>query len=326
MSVGKGIPIEGPFVPLRLELLRSLAYKGLSINARRLLDFLMVEQLQHAGLENGRLLATYDQLQRQGIGRSYIPKAISDLEERGLVVVDRRPRKSFTESYPLLFRLTFVQHQVQNEKGTKYWVAPTNDWRTWSETAAEDRANRCNDRVPRQSTIENSGKPENPASQPIPHGAQSSTMVSPESEEISQISVGPMVLKGEPLSISREDEGSASLAARSAQTGERFAPHAAPAASQSHQPRPDYLGEHRPKTKSRPENQDKQRIRQGFPKFGAGECAVLDPETVEILDGSVPAIAKTDGQVADAWRLRALVRSTDDGVTPKGRAKAGGNP
>src|SRR5262249_34930956 len=55
------------FVPLPRELLETAAWRSLGINARRLLDFLMVEHMRHGGKRNGYLLAPRRQLAEFGI-------------------------------------------------------------------------------------------------------------------------------------------------------------------------------------------------------------------------------------------------------------------
>ena len=45
----------------------------------------MIEHISHAGLENGRLVATRDQLVEWGIGRKYVHIAIKDAVGRGLI-------------------------------------------------------------------------------------------------------------------------------------------------------------------------------------------------------------------------------------------------
>ena len=55
---GKGGPPKGePWVWLTRDLLRSQAWRGLGINARRLVDFLLIEYMNHGGKRNGHLLA-----------------------------------------------------------------------------------------------------------------------------------------------------------------------------------------------------------------------------------------------------------------------------
>ena len=64
-----------------------LRRRTLGINARRLLDFLELEQMKHAGWKNGQLLAPRAQLEEVGIGRQYISDAIDELKNSGLILV-----------------------------------------------------------------------------------------------------------------------------------------------------------------------------------------------------------------------------------------------
>ena len=73
------------FVMLRKELLASDAWRSLSINARRFLDFLMLEHLAHGGKENGNLKAPSRQLYAFGIGAHQLTAAIFEAEQTGLV-------------------------------------------------------------------------------------------------------------------------------------------------------------------------------------------------------------------------------------------------
>jgi hypothetical protein len=75
----------GQFVKLPREVLESDAWRGLSINARRFLDFLMIEHMRHGARENGALLAPRRQLEDFGIGRHFISAAIDEIERAGLV-------------------------------------------------------------------------------------------------------------------------------------------------------------------------------------------------------------------------------------------------
>jgi hypothetical protein len=61
------------------------AWRSANIHVRRLMDFLYLEHMRHAGQENGRLKAPYDQLEDFGIGSQYIAKAIRDGEHLGLI-------------------------------------------------------------------------------------------------------------------------------------------------------------------------------------------------------------------------------------------------
>lgn len=102
-------PRTEQFIKLPLDLLRSDAWRSASINARRVLDFLMIEEMRGwaknkgENTENGRLKAPYEQLEQMGVGARYVSDAIREAEELGLVVAERRGLKVAT-----LFTLTWL--------------------------------------------------------------------------------------------------------------------------------------------------------------------------------------------------------------------------
>ncbi len=119
-------PKGEPWAWLTRELLNSEAWRGLSINGRRLMDFLLVEHMNHAGLANGALCATYEQLAAFGVTRSEIPHAIRECEGLGLIHVEHGGRFNMTNQ-PSRFRLTFYADDAGRPA--------TNDWkRTTPET------------------------------------------------------------------------------------------------------------------------------------------------------------------------------------------------
>lgn len=119
-----GKPPKGEsWIWLTRDLLASPAMRHRSLYARMVLDFLMVEHTAHAGQCNGRLMATYDQLQQAGVPRRHINAAIFELENLGLVAVTRRGGRDS----PSLYRLTW---QAADEKG------PTNEWAGVTEDVA----------------------------------------------------------------------------------------------------------------------------------------------------------------------------------------------
>ena len=73
------------FIKLPLELLTSDAWRFLSINARRFIDFLMIEHMRHGGKANGNLLAPRRQLEQIGIGARHISAAIEEAVQGGFV-------------------------------------------------------------------------------------------------------------------------------------------------------------------------------------------------------------------------------------------------
>jgi len=115
-----GPPRGKPWNWFPTELLASPAWRGTSINTRRLIDFLMIEHRNHAGLENGNLIATYNQLVDFGLTREAIRRAIIQAQKLGLIKVRDTGFKN-----PSRFTLTFY--------ATPDFVAATNDWHRISE-------------------------------------------------------------------------------------------------------------------------------------------------------------------------------------------------
>jgi hypothetical protein len=103
---------------LTRDFLNSHAWRGLSINAYRLMSFLLVEQCNHAGKGNGHLMATHKQLISYGMTAGKIHEAIKECVDVNLIEHWRGGRWAGSNQ-PSRFRLTF--YACGNE-------APTNGW------------------------------------------------------------------------------------------------------------------------------------------------------------------------------------------------------
>jgi hypothetical protein len=119
-------PAKGEqFIKLPRDLIRSDAWRSASINCRRLLDFLMVEEMASWGWKrpngtppvtgNGKLKAPYQQLERLGIAARFISAAICEAEKLGLVRANRQGLRCAT-----MYALTWLP--THDGKG------PTNEW------------------------------------------------------------------------------------------------------------------------------------------------------------------------------------------------------
>jgi hypothetical protein len=120
----KLVQVPAPFVPIPSEVMRSDAFRTLGIHARRLLDALLIEHLAHRNLENGRLVATYDQLEREWhIPRRKIRGAIAELETRGLVrrTAAGSGNRRTGDRQPSLYRLTFLHSLPERMEATNEW-------------------------------------------------------------------------------------------------------------------------------------------------------------------------------------------------------------
>ena len=114
------------FVKMPQELLESAAWRGLAINTRRLIDFLMIEYSRHAGKANGRLVAPRQQLEAFGIGARHISTAIEDAEHRGILECKRGFGR-----HPNRYALTWLPFGDSSE--------PSNRWKRYvSETIEQN--------------------------------------------------------------------------------------------------------------------------------------------------------------------------------------------
>ncbi|MFP5481148.1 MAG: hypothetical protein ACLGIE_15895 [Alphaproteobacteria bacterium] len=102
--------ITEQFVPLVLSLLESDALAVLSLAARRCLDRLLIEHMNHAGKENGRLKVTYEDFASFGVRRASIAAALRELEEVRIIEVVERGRGGNREyRKATVFRITFLR-------------------------------------------------------------------------------------------------------------------------------------------------------------------------------------------------------------------------
>lgn len=119
----KALDVE-QFAWLPRELLESDAFWAMSTNTMRLLLRLLLEHLQHAGCENGRLIATYRQLEAIGCSKSAISEAIEEVEFLGLIRVHHGGRCGGSDR-PNLYRLTWMGGYDANDTV----LPPTNEWK-----------------------------------------------------------------------------------------------------------------------------------------------------------------------------------------------------
>ncbi|MBH63690.1 MAG: hypothetical protein CL569_14820 [Alphaproteobacteria bacterium] len=92
----------------------------MSVNTRKLIDFLLIEHSNHAGYENSALMATHNQLAEYGLTPCHIGEAINEAEFLGLIRAKRGGRRNLTNQ-PSTFRLTWI--------ADRELAAPTNEWK-----------------------------------------------------------------------------------------------------------------------------------------------------------------------------------------------------
>lgn len=143
----RGPPQGEPWVWLTTELIASPAFRACGINTLRLLLFLLVEHRNHAGMENGYLVATHRQLKAWGLTPDLIRAAIEEARALGLVLFKRGGRWAGTNTASR-YRLTFYPDHEGNPA--------TNDWRYVDDTAiAEWRKEKQSLRPKRLTLVKN---------------------------------------------------------------------------------------------------------------------------------------------------------------------------
>jgi hypothetical protein len=103
---------------LPLGLLTSHAWRSLGHNAKRFIEFLMIEHMRHGGRANGKLLAPWRQLKEFGIGDHVIAAAMEECKRVGLVDIRRGVGRQ-----PSLYALTWLPVCDGSQ--------PSNRWRAY---------------------------------------------------------------------------------------------------------------------------------------------------------------------------------------------------
>jgi hypothetical protein len=112
--------IERQFAVRTIDMLRSPAFRVLSLSARRVLDRIEIEFADHGGKQNGSLPVTYADFQRYGIDLHAIAPAIREAEALGFIEITERGRAGNAEfRSPHKFRLTY--RHTPTAKATEEW-------------------------------------------------------------------------------------------------------------------------------------------------------------------------------------------------------------
>ena len=115
---------DDAWVKLPRGLLESAAWRSLGINARRFVDFLLIEHMRHGGRENGKLLAPRRQLEKFGIGAHHVTGAIEECERVGLVDCQRGVGRR-----PSVYALTWLPRSDGSAPCNR-WTASGSDCQT----------------------------------------------------------------------------------------------------------------------------------------------------------------------------------------------------
>jgi hypothetical protein len=103
-------PPEGqPFVWLTREILESPAWRGLSLPARKVVERIILENMGHAGTENGSLVVTRSQFRAFGISGKHLEGALAEAEALGWIRIEDRGRGGNGEwRRPARYTLTWL--------------------------------------------------------------------------------------------------------------------------------------------------------------------------------------------------------------------------
>ena len=121
-------PSNMPWSWITGELLNSVAWRSMSVNCHKLIDRLLLEHCNNAGLENGSLICTYNHFQEYGLTRNMIRFAIEEASFLGLVK-HQRGERVFAKNQPNSYRITFY--------GTSEARDPTNEWKRMTQERLE---------------------------------------------------------------------------------------------------------------------------------------------------------------------------------------------
>jgi hypothetical protein len=77
--------IAGQFIAHPRQMIESPAWRALSLAARKALDRIEIEHMNHGGVENGKLPVTYQDFEAWGVHPRFVAPALRELEELGII-------------------------------------------------------------------------------------------------------------------------------------------------------------------------------------------------------------------------------------------------
>ena len=106
---------------LSAAMLRSPAWRVLSLTGHRILARILIEHCDHAGKDNGALPVTHQQFRQFGIHDHAVGPGIREVVALGLTEITRRGRASNAEfRSPTLYRVTFLR--TSSTEATNEWA------------------------------------------------------------------------------------------------------------------------------------------------------------------------------------------------------------
>src|ERR1700722_18458494 len=86
----KRTQIAGQFIVHPKQMIESPAWRALSLAARRALDRIEIEHMNHGGSQNGELPVTYQDFENFGVRRHSVAPAIRELVALGIVAISKK--------------------------------------------------------------------------------------------------------------------------------------------------------------------------------------------------------------------------------------------
>jgi hypothetical protein len=128
LKTNQAMKIEGQFVHIPAEMLRSPAFCVLSLSGHRVFARVMLELCNHGGMDNGKLPVTFQDFEDYGIERHSIGPAIAECVALGLLQITHRGRSGNGEFRSAnQFRLTHIALRG---------IRPSNEWQKFETVEA----------------------------------------------------------------------------------------------------------------------------------------------------------------------------------------------
>lgn len=113
--------IKGPFTMRPVEMLKSPAFRVLSLAGHRIMARVEIELARHGGRGNGQLIVTHANFIAFGIDHKAVAQRIREVEALGLIELTQRGSAGNAQHHvPNMFRLTYLP----TDHGQ-----PTDDWK-----------------------------------------------------------------------------------------------------------------------------------------------------------------------------------------------------
>jgi hypothetical protein len=117
-------PADSAWIWLTREMIESDAWCTLSLAASRVIFRIAIENMLHAGTENGNLEVTYNDFEKFGIRRGSIKAAIDEAVSKGWIIITEKGRASIGQDrWPTKYALGWLP--------LKDGTPAPNRWKGW---------------------------------------------------------------------------------------------------------------------------------------------------------------------------------------------------